>query len=140
MLIVIKDSVDALELPRAHVTFDPELKIIGELTIQEGSNGVRSAVIRTPVGPGLKLIRKKRTKVSWAECRIKEIDKSNTSCARCLVKRHTTKECVGTERRKYFVCKEPNVVIVSDYYRGFGDDPCCAESVDHKCGVLVISR
>jgi hypothetical protein len=56
VLIGIEDSVDALELPRAHVTFDPESKIIGELTIQEGSNGVRSAVIRTPVGPGLKRV------------------------------------------------------------------------------------
>lgn len=30
-----------------------------------------------------------------------------------------------------------DVVIVSDYYRGFDSNPCWIDSTDHKCGVLI---
>ncbi|XP_060881919.1 uncharacterized protein LOC132953544 [Metopolophium dirhodum] len=33
-----------------------------------------------------------------------------------------------------------DVLLICDYYRGFGDDPRWVDSADHKCGLLVTSR
>lgn len=140
VLIGIEDSVEAPELRRALVAFDPELDSIGELTIREGSNGVRTAVIRTPLGPGLKLIRKKRIRVGWAVCRIKEIDKSDASCARCLAKGHRAMDCVGKEKRKCFRCKKQGHLIAAcrlppsvDRAQGQSADPSAAGEDPPPC-------
>lgn len=113
VLIGIEDSVDEAELQSALAAFDTELQVIGEFHIREGANGVRTAVIRVPLGPGLRLIRKKRLKVGWAQCRIKEIDTENKGCAKCSEKGHTAKDCTGVEKRKCFRCKEQGHLIAA---------------------------
>lgn len=53
LLIGVEDSVDEKELARTLLEHDPDLKTSNVLKIQEGKNGVRTAIVRVPMIPGL---------------------------------------------------------------------------------------
>jgi len=112
IVIGIEDSVDEGELMSTLEAHDPELKVSNTITIREGPNGVRTAVIRVPVSPGLKLARLKKLKVGWSKCRIKELA-AKSGCARCSAPDHVARECVGEELRRCFRCKMVGHLIAS---------------------------
>jgi len=69
ILIGIEDSIDEEELKKTLETHVPELKTLNVVKIREGSNGVRTAIVRVPISPGLKLARLKKLKMGWSICR-----------------------------------------------------------------------
>lgn len=113
ILIGIEDSVDEIELKKTLESHDPELKTLNEIKIREGSNGVRTAIVRVPVSPGLKLVRLKKLKIGWSRCRIKELAARSTGCARCSSPDHEAKVCTGVEKRRCFRCKVVGHLIAS---------------------------
>lgn len=71
LLIGIEDSVDEEELGAALEAHDSELKTMNKLTIREGLSGVRTAIARVPLAPGIRLANIKKIRVGWAICRVK---------------------------------------------------------------------
>jgi len=112
LLIGVEDSVDEKELARTLLEHDPDLKTSNDLKIQEGKNGVRTAIVRVPMIPGRNLARMKKLKVGWATCRIKELA-SRKGCAKCSASDHATSKCKGEEKRKCFRCKAVGHLIAS---------------------------
>jgi hypothetical protein len=68
---------------------DEELIVFNKLSIREVRNGVRTAIARVPLAPGLRLSWLKKLKVGWAVCRIKQLT-SRHGCARCSSTEHET--------------------------------------------------
>jgi len=133
ILIGIEDSVDEVELRKTLETHDPELKTVNEVKIREGSNGVRTAIVRVPITPGLKLARLKKIRIGWSICRVKELAPRPAGCARCSSPNHDAKVCTGVENRRYFRCKAVGHLIASckipkrDVHSGESDqNPCVA--------------
>lgn len=112
LLIGIEDSVDPTELKSILEAHDSELKSSNEIRIREGSNGVRTTIVRVPLAPGLKLARLKKFRVGWAMCRVKELV-TKQSCARYFKHGHATAACTGKESRKCFRCKEVGHLVAS---------------------------
>lgn len=104
LLVGIEDSVDEDELLRTLAEHDNELTPTNMVKIREGANGVRTAIVRVPLAPGLKLARLKKLKVGWALCRVKELARKQ-GCAKCSAPDHATSECKGEETRRCFRCK-----------------------------------
>jgi len=113
ILIGIEDSVNEEELKGTLEAHDPELKAQNEIKIREGSNGVRTAIVRVPVSPGLKLARLKKLKIGWSRCRIKELAARPKGCVRCSSLEHEARECTGVEKRRCFRCKVVGHLIAS---------------------------
>jgi len=113
LLIGIEDSVDEAELKSALEAHDPELKASNEIRIREGRNGVRTAIVRMPISAGLKLVSRKKVRIGWATCRIKEMPSKHKGCARCSAPDHVVSDCKGKETRKCFRCKEVGHLISS---------------------------
>lgn len=113
IFIGIEDSIDEVELKRALVELDGDLKDASDFTIREGRTGIRTAIIRVPLKAGTKLIHTKRIKVGWAYCRIKEFDVREQACNKCREKGHVTRECTGPEKRKCFRCREIGHMIAN---------------------------
>lgn len=106
ILIGIEDSVD--EVKETLESHDPELKTLNEIKIREGSNGVRTAIVRVSISPGLKEL-----KIGWSRCRIKELAAKPTGCARFFSPDHVAKACMGAEKRRCFRCKVVGHLIAS---------------------------
>jgi len=112
IIIGIEDSIDESELLSIIEGHDPDLKVSNEIKIREAPNGVRTAIIRVPVSPGLKLVHLKKLKVGWSKCRIKELAPKQ-GCARCSASDHATRECVAEDTRRCFRCKEVGHLMAS---------------------------
>jgi hypothetical protein len=110
LLIGLDESVDAAELKNALVAHDSEWTTINEPTIREGTTGVRTAIIRVPLAPGLRLARTKKIKIGWSICRIKELV-VRQGCAKCSAPGHATAVCTGQETRKCYRCKKVGHLI-----------------------------
>ncbi|KAE9545276.1 hypothetical protein AGLY_000819 [Aphis glycines] len=95
LLIGIEDSVNADELKSTLEAHDKELIAANKLTIREGFNGVRTATVRVPLAPGLRLVQAKKIKVGRAICRVKELV-TKQGCAKCSAPYHATADCTGT--------------------------------------------
>jgi hypothetical protein len=104
LLVGIEDSVDEDELLRTLAEHDNELTATNMVKIRESANGVRTAIVRVPLAPGLKLARIKNLRVGWAICRIKELARKQ-GCAKCSAPDHATSECKDEETRRCFGCK-----------------------------------
>jgi len=112
LLIGIEDAVDEDELGASLVAHDSELKAANKLTIREGANGVRTAIVRVPLAPGLRLVEAKKIKVGWAICRVKELV-SKQGCWKCTALGHVAADCTGRETRKCFRCKTVGHLIAT---------------------------
>jgi len=113
LLIGVEDSVTEDELKSILEAHDPELKAANDLKIREGANGVRTAIIRVPLAPGLRLMQHKRLKVGCSRCRIKELATAPHGCAKCSKPGHSVRDCNGTETKRCFRCKEVGHLIAS---------------------------
>lgn len=112
LLVGIEDSVDEDELLRTIAVQDNELTPTNIVKIREGANGVRTAIVRVPLAPGLKLASLKKLRVGWATCRIKELVRKK-GCAKCSAPDHVTSDCKGEETRRCFKCKTVGHLIAS---------------------------
>lgn len=111
LLIGIEDSIDATELKNTLEAFDTELRTVNEITIRESMNGVRTAIVRVPLAPGIRLAKAKKIKVGWAQhCRVKELA-TRQGCAKCSSHGHTAADCTDQETRKCFRCKKVGHLI-----------------------------
>lgn len=50
--------------------FDSDLKTTNAINIREGTNGVRTAVIRVPITPVVRIARTRKIRVGWSTCRV----------------------------------------------------------------------
>lgn len=103
LLVGIEDSGDEDELLRTLAEHNNKLTPTNMVKIREGTNGVRTAIVRVPLAPGLKLARLKKLRVGWAICRIKELA-SKQGCAKCSAPDHAISECKGEETKRCFGC------------------------------------
>jgi len=112
LLVDIEDSIDKKELLRTLAAHDAELIPTNSVKIREQANGVRTAIIRVPLAPGLKLAPLEKLRVGRAICRIKELVQKQ-GCAKCSAPDHATGECKGEETRWCLRCKAVGHLIAT---------------------------
>lgn len=91
LIIGIEDSVETEELRTTLKGFDERLESTKAISIREGR--VRTAVVRVPIKPGIRLLRARKIKLGWSICRVKELAKSYQRCVRYKSEGHIAKNC-----------------------------------------------
>lgn len=109
-VIGIEDSINTDVLRATLTKFDERLESIKAIFIRE--NRVRTAVVRVPLSPGIRLLRTHKLKTGWSLCKLKELETNNDVCARCSDPGHMIKDCKDEVKRR-FRCKEVGHLIAS---------------------------